>query len=83
MSYNKGSPEYYDDMRDLFEDSEDENVDNSVQHSRQQSPLHSTQETSSEIGQSKTKRKRSEDVAIPASLDESDQEDMVQFHVII
>lgn len=61
MSNDKSSPDYPDDMHDLFEDSEDENVDNSGKHSGQQSPVLSTQESSSELGQSKTKKKRSED----------------------
>lgn len=73
MSNNQSSPDYPDDMRDLFEVSEDENV-NSSGH---QSPELSTQETSGELRQSKTKRKRSEDVANPTSPNDSDQKDMV------
>lgn len=78
MSDSKSSPDYPDDMRDLFEDSEDENVDNSGQ----QSPEPSTHETSGELGQTK-KRKRSEDEANSMSPNGGDQEDMVYFLVIM
>lgn len=72
MSDSK-SPDYPDDMRDLFEDSEDENVDKSGQ----QSPEPSTHVTSGELGQTNTKRKRSKDEANITSLNDGDQEDMV------
>lgn len=75
MSNSKSLPDYPDDMRDLFEDSEDENVDKSGQ----QSPESSTHETSGELEQTKTKRKRSEDEANSTSLNDGDQEDLVYF----
>lgn len=79
MSNSKSPPDYPDDMRDLFEDSEDENVDNSGQ----QSPEPSTHETSGEIGQTNTKRKLSEDEAYSMSPKNGDQDDMVYFFVIM
>lgn len=75
MSNSKSPPDYPDDMRDLFEDSEDENVDKSGQ----QSPESSRHETSGELEQTKTMRKRSEDEANSTSLNDGDLEDLVYF----
>lgn len=79
MSNSKSPSDYPDDMRDLFEDPEDENVDDSGQ----QNPDPSTHETSGDLGQTNTKRKRSEDEANSTSLNDVDQEDMVYFLVIM
>ena len=66
-------------MRDLFEDSEDENAENSGV----QSLGSSTHEASGELGQANTKRKRSEDeINPPMSLNDGDQEDLVCFLVL-
>lgn len=79
MSGSQSPPDYPDDMRDLFEDSEDENAGNSGE----QSPGPSTQETNGELKQADTKRKRSEDEINLTSLNEGDQEDLVCFLVLI
>lgn len=75
MLNSKSPPDYPDDMRDLFEDSEDENVEKSGQ----KSPESFKDETSGELEQTKTKRKRSEDEANSTSLNDGDQEDLVCF----
>ena len=66
-------------MRDLFEDSEDENAENSGEQSLEPS----THETSGKLEQANTKRKRSEDEINPMSLNDGDQEDLVRFLVLI
>lgn len=70
MSGSQSPPDYPDDMRDLFEDSEDENAENSG-------------EQSGGLEQADTKRKLSEDEINPRSLNEGDQEDLVCFLVLI
>lgn len=75
MSESKSQPDYPDDMRDLFEDSENEKVD----ESGQQSPESSTHKTNGELEQTQTKRKRSKDEANSTSLNDGNQEDMVYF----
>ncbi|MCJ1342570.1 transcription elongation factor spt5 [Peltigera leucophlebia] len=71
MSAIQRPPDFPDDMRDLFEDSEDENAE----ISGEQSLGPSTQQTSSEPEQADTKRKRSEDET-PTSLNDGDQGDL-------
>lgn len=73
------SPDYPDDMRDLFEDSKDENAEKSGE----QSPGPSTHEESSELKQADTKRKLSEvEINLP-SLSEGGQEELVCFLLLI
>lgn len=79
MSDSKSPPDFPDDIRDLFEDSEDKHAENSGQ----QSPGLTTHETSCEPGQTNTKRKRSEDETNSTSLNEEDYEDLVCFLVLI
>lgn len=79
MSGSQSPPDYPDDMRDLFEDSEDENAENSGE----QSPGPSTHEKIGGLEQADTKRKLSEDEINPRSLNEGDQEDLVCFLVLV
>lgn len=78
MSAIQRPPDFHDDMRDLFEDSEDENAE----ISGEQSLGPSTQQTSSEHEQADTKRKRSEDET-PTSLNDGDQGDLVCFLLLM
>lgn len=79
MSNSKSPPDYLDNMRDLFDDSEDETFNNSGQ----QSLGPSTHEASGELEQTNTKRKHSEDEANFTSLNNEDQEDLVYFLIIM
>lgn len=72
-------PDYPDDMRDLFEDSEDENAE----ILGEQSLGPSTIESSGELEQADTKRKRSEDEINPMSLNEEEQEGLVCSFVVM
>lgn len=79
MSGSQSPPDYPDDMRDLFEDSADENAENWSE----QSLGPSTHEKSGGPDQADTKRKHSEDEINLRSLNEGDQEDLVCFLVLI